>query len=134
MKWYDDYPHIGYDLDGKKLLKPSKGDLLDSFLKRMEDPDFWRTVKDPTTGQDVILTQEDINLITRMRNQKLPDAEFDDTAPWVEYFSSEVMKTPLRKFPEHKRSFLPSKNEAAQVSKLVHALKMGWIKSSSGNY
>lgn len=36
---------------------------------------------------------------------------------------------PLRKFPEHKRSFLPSKSEAKKVSKLVHALKMGWIKT-----
>ena len=34
------------------------------------------------------------------------------------------MKTPLRKFPEHKRSFLPSKPEARKVSKLVHALKI----------
>lgn len=40
------------------------------------------------------------------------------------------MKTPLRKFPEHKRSFLPSKPEAKKISKLVHALKMGWIKST----
>lgn len=38
---------------------------------------------------------------------------------------------PLRKFPEHKRSFLPSKPEARKVSKLVHALKMGWIKSTA---
>lgn len=36
---------------------------------------------------------------------------------------------PVRKFPEHKRSFLPSKSEAKKVSKLVHALKMGWIKT-----
>lgn len=40
------------------------------------------------------------------------------------------MKTPLRKFPEHKRSFLPSKSEAKKVSRLVHALKMGWIKTT----
>lgn len=38
------------------------------------------------------------------------------------------MKTPVRKFPEHKRSFLPSQTEKDKVSKLVHALKMGWIK------
>lgn len=49
----------------------------------------------------------------------------------MDWFTSEVMKTPLRKFPEHKRSFLPSKNEARKVSKLVHALKMGWIKSTA---
>lgn len=39
------------------------------------------------------------------------------------------MKTPLRKFPEHKRSFLPSKTEAAKVSRYVHLLKSGWMKS-----
>lgn len=49
--------------------------------------------------------------------------------PWIEWFTSEVEKMPLRKFPDHKRSFLPSRHEARQVSKLVHALKMGWIKT-----
>lgn len=49
----------------------------------------------------------------------------------MDWFTSEVMKTSLRKFPEHKRSFLPCKNEARKVSKLVRALKMGWIKSTT---
>lgn len=131
MKWYDTYDHIGYDWDGKKIIKPQKGDQLDNFLKRMEDPDFWRTIKDPQTGQDVILSEGDIELITRIQKQKIPDVTFDEYAPWVEWFTSEVMKTPLRKFPEHKRSFLPSKPEAKKVSKLVHALKMGWMKSTA---
>ncbi|KAG7203143.1 hypothetical protein KM043_010263 [Ampulex compressa] len=131
MKWYDEYDHIGYDWDGKKIVKPQKGDQLDNFLKRMEDPDFWRTIKDPQTGQDVILSEADIDLITRIQKQKIPDAQFDEYAPWVEWFTSEVMKTPLRKFPEHKRSFLPSKPEARKVSKIVHALKMGWMKSTA---
>lgn len=48
----------------------------------------------------------------------------------IEYFSSDVMKMPVRKFPDHKRSFLPSKSEKEKVSKYVHALKMGWMKSS----
>lgn len=131
MKWYDDYEHIGYNWDGKKIIKPQKGDQLDNFLKRMEDPDFWRTIKDPQTGQDVVLSEADIELITRIQKQKIPDATFDEYAPWVEWFTSEVMKMPVRKFPEHKRSFLPSKPEAKKVSKLVHALKMGWIKSTA---
>lgn len=131
MKWYDEYDHIGYDWDGKKIIKPEKGDQLDNFLKRMEDPDFWRTIKDPQTGQDVVLSEADIDLITRIQKRKIPDITFDEYAPWVEWFTSEVMKTPLRKFPEHKRSFLPSKSEAKKVSKLVHALKMGWIKSTA---
>ncbi|XP_017755564.1 PREDICTED: ribosome biogenesis protein BOP1 homolog [Eufriesea mexicana] len=131
MKWYDEYDHIGYNWDGKKIIKPQKGDQLDNFLKRMEDPDFWRTIKDPQTGQDVVLSEADIDLITRIQKRKIPDVTFDEYSPWIEWFTSEVMKTPLRKFPEHKRSFLPSKPEAKKISKLVHALKMGWIKSTA---
>ncbi|XP_012525411.1 ribosome biogenesis protein BOP1 homolog [Monomorium pharaonis] len=131
MKWYDEYDHVGYDWEGKKIPKPEKGDELDNFLKRMEDPDFWRTIKDPQTGRDIVLSEADIDLIVRIQKQKVPDIQFDEYAPWVDWFTSEVMKTPLRKFPEHKRSFLPSKNEARKVSKLVHALKMGWIKSTA---
>lgn len=41
MNWYDDYKHLGYDWDGKKVMKPLKEDELDNFLKRMEDPNFW---------------------------------------------------------------------------------------------
>lgn len=78
MQWYEEYPHIGYDWDGKRILKPEKGDQLDNFLKRMEDPDFWRTVKDPLTGQDVVLSEADIELITRIQKQKIPDAKFDE--------------------------------------------------------
>ncbi|XP_023014467.1 ribosome biogenesis protein BOP1 homolog isoform X2 [Leptinotarsa decemlineata] len=129
MNWYDEYKHLGYDWDGNQILKPETGDQLDDFLKRMEDPDFWRTVKDPQTGQNVVLNEEDIDLIKRIKAQKIPDVTFDEYAPWIEWFTSKVEEMPIRKFPEHKRSFLPSKHEAKQVSKLVHALKMGWIKT-----
>lgn len=26
LEWYEDYPHLGYDLDGKKITKPHKRD------------------------------------------------------------------------------------------------------------
>lgn len=78
--WYDEYKHLGYDWDGKRIMKAAQGDRLDEFLKRVEDPDFWRTVKDPQTGQDVVLSDEDVNLIKRINGQRLPDANFDDYA------------------------------------------------------
>lgn len=78
MKWYDDYDHLGYDWEGKKIPKPEKGDELDNFLKRMEDPDFWRTIKDPQTDQNIILSEADIDLIVRIQKQKIPDVQFDE--------------------------------------------------------
>lgn len=131
LHWYDEYKHIGYDWDGKKIIKPAKRDQLDDFLKKMEDPNFWRTVKDPQTGQDVILSEEDIKLIKRIMKQRNPEQTFDEYAPWVDWFTSEVEKLPIRNIPDSKKSFLPSKTEKKQIGRLVHSLKMGWIKTKA---
>ena len=41
MHWYDDLPHVGYDIDGKKVLHPARGDELDKFLKTVDDTSAW---------------------------------------------------------------------------------------------
>jgi len=128
LNWYDEYPHIGYDLDGRKLIKPKTGDNLDQFLKRMEDPNFWRTVKDKQTGQNVVLSDGDLELIQRLQSGKVPESDYNIFEPWIEWFSSEVMETPLRNMAPSKTSFLPSKIDKARISKMVHAIKMGWMK------
>jgi ribosome biogenesis protein ERB1 len=74
MHWYDEYKHIGYDWDGKKIIKPPVKDAIDNFLDQMDDPNFWRTVKDPQTGQEVVLTPEDI------MSQRNPDSKFEEYA------------------------------------------------------
>ncbi|XP_046967865.1 ribosome biogenesis protein BOP1 homolog [Vanessa cardui] len=129
MWWYNEYPHIGYDLDGRRLIKPPQRDHIDEFLKKCEDPEFWRTVRDPSTGQDIVLSKEDLQMLERLRQSRVPSATHDEYEPWVEWFSREVLATPLRAFPEHKRSFLPSRSEQKQISRIVHALKMGWTKT-----
>ncbi|XP_026745223.1 ribosome biogenesis protein BOP1 homolog [Trichoplusia ni] len=129
MWWYNEYPHVGYDLDARQVLRPPQRDHIDDFLKKCEDPDFWRTVRDPNTGQDVVLSKQDLELIRRLREGHVPDPTHDEYQPWVEWFSREVLATPLRAFPEHKRSFLPSRSEQQQIGRIVHALKMGWTKT-----
>ena len=39
------------------------------------------------------------------------------------------METPVRDLPESKRSFLPSIDERRKVGRMVHAIKMGWMKT-----
>lgn len=129
LHWYDEYKHIGYDWDGKKIIKPPQRDQIDDFLKKMEDPNFWRTVKDPQTGQDVVLSEEDIQLIKKIMKMRNPDENSEDYAPWIEWFTSEVEQLPIRNIPDSKASFLPSKTEKKQIGRLVHSLKMGWIKT-----
>lgn len=87
MHWYDEYKHIGYDWDAKKIIKPARRDQLDDFLKRMEDPNFWRTVKDMQTGQDIVISEADIELIKRINSQRIPDDQYDDYAvSWCAVF------------------------------------------------
>lgn len=127
MHWYDDYPHIGYDLDGKQILKPAGSDDIEEFLKKIDDVDYWRTVKDKMTGQKVVLSDEDVAILQRIQSGKYPDST-DRYEPFEDFFTYETMKHPVSNRPEHKRSFVPSKIEQQKVGKLVHAIKMGWIK------
>ena len=128
MHWYDEYDHIGYNVDGVKINKPKRGDELDNFLKKMDDSNFGITVHDPSTGQDVVLPKSVVESIKRLRSGKVPDANYDMFSEWPAWFSSEVLQTPVRDLPESKKSFLPSLSEKKIVSKMVHAIKMGWMK------
>ncbi|XP_067416237.1 ribosome biogenesis protein BOP1 [Emydura macquarii macquarii] len=130
MEWYQDYPHIGYDLAGKKIYKPIRTkDELDKFLDKMENADYWRTVQDKQTGADVRLTDEQVELVHRLQKGQFGDLHFNPYEPAVDFFSSEVRIHPVTNRPADKRSFIPSLREKEKVSKLVHAIKMGWIKA-----
>ncbi|XP_060594341.1 ribosome biogenesis protein bop1-B-like [Ruditapes philippinarum] len=131
MEWYKNYKHIGYDVEGRKLVKPQQGDQLDEFLDKADDPNYWRTVHNKLTGQKIVLSKEDIQLIQNIQKKQHPTESTDEQyQAWVDWFSSEVMIHPLSNQPEHKRSFIPSKWERLKVGQMVHALKMGWMKPS----
>lgn len=129
LAWYDDFPHVGYDLDGKRIYKPLRTrDELDQFLDKMDDPDFWRTVQDKMTGRDLRLTDEQVALVQRLQRGQFGDLGFNPYEPAVDFFSGDVMIHPVTNRPADKRSFIPSLIEKEKVSRLVHAIKMGWIK------
>ncbi|EDV27649.1 uncharacterized protein TRIADDRAFT_20780, partial [Trichoplax adhaerens] len=128
MNWYDDYPHIGYNLGGKKIPKPLKTDELDNFLKKMDDPNFWRTVTDKTTGKEIVLTDEELALIQRIQDGNFPDASYDPYQPYEDFFTREQLITPLSNKPEPKSKFIPSKWEHKRVMKIVRAIRNGWIR------
>ncbi|XP_070604567.1 ribosome biogenesis protein BOP1 [Erythrolamprus reginae] len=129
MEWYQDFPHIGYNLDGKQIYKPIRSkDELDRFLEKMENPDYWRTVQDKMTGADMKLTDEQVELVNRLQRGHFGDVNFDPYEPAVDFFSSRVRIHPVTNRPADKRSFIPSLVEKEKVSRLVHAIKMGWIR------
>ncbi|BFZ12748.1 hypothetical protein BsWGS_15786 [Bradybaena similaris] len=128
IEWYDDFSHIGYDIEGRKLIRPDQGDALDEFLEKVDDPNYWRTVKNKLTGQKVLLSDEDVKMIQRIQSGTHPAGKEDLYAPWVDFFSSEVLHMPVTGRPPDKRMFIPSKWERQRVGQMVHALKMGWMK------
>ncbi|KAF8485024.1 BOP1NT-domain-containing protein [Russula ochroleuca] len=132
LHWYDDLPHIGYDVDGKKVLKPARGDELDKFLKTVDDPSAWTSAFDKNTQTDKPLTAEELDIIRRLQSLENPDASYDPYQPTVEWFTGkgkeEVM--PLSAAPEPKRRWVPSKWEKQKVMKIVRAIRQGRILPS----
>lgn len=132
LHWYDDLPHIGYDINGKRILRPAKGDELDKFLETMEDPASWTSAFDKNTQMNKPLTAEELEIIHRLQLGENPDAAYDPYEPTVEWFTGkgkeEIM--PLSAAPEPKRRWLPSKWEKQKIMKIVRAIRQGRIVGS----
>ncbi|XP_073233221.1 ribosome biogenesis protein bop1-B-like [Porites lutea] len=128
VEWYNEYPHIGYDLDGKRILKPATADELDEFLSKMDDPNYWRTVRDKATMKEVVLSNEELDIINRLQGSQFPNAGYDPYEPYVDFFTGEKMLHPLSDAPEPKSRHIPSKWEHKRVMKIVRAIRNGWIK------
>lgn len=118
IEWYDDLPHIGYDINGRKILRPAKGDELDRFLETVEDPDSWTSAQDRLMARNTKLSDEELDIIRRLQNAEIPDGSYDPYEPTIEWFTGKgkEMATPLTARPEPKRRFVPSKWEHKKVS------------------
>lgn len=129
LEWYDDLPHIGYDIEGRKVMRPAKGDELDKFLATVEDPTSWMSVEDKLTGKDVQLTNEELDIIRRLQQAEIPDGSYDPYEDQIHWFTGEgkEMVTPMTGKPEPKRRFVPSKWEHKKVMKIVRAIRQGRI-------
>jgi len=127
LSFYDSYPHIGYDIDGKKVMRPLKGAALDSLLDSIELPKGWTGLTDPATGKPLELSAEELDVLKRLTRNELPEDGYDPYPDMVEYFSGKLEIMPLSAAPEPKRRFIPSKHEAKRVMKIVKAIREGRI-------
>ncbi|KAJ5772865.1 hypothetical protein N7457_007761 [Penicillium paradoxum] len=127
LKFYDEYPHIGYDINGKKIMRPAKGEALDALLDSIEIPKGWTGLTDPQTGKPLKLSQDELELLRKVQMNEVPSEGYDPYEPLVEWFTSEKEIMPLSAAPEPKRRFVPSKHEQKRVMKLVKAIREGRI-------
>ncbi|KAF8561791.1 hypothetical protein P879_10311 [Paragonimus westermani] len=139
VQWYDSLAHVGYDTSGRPIMRPNfahgPGDSIDDFLRRIdtgmgESNIEWRTVRDPETGQYVVLSDRDLDIVTKLAASKAvtTDTAEDPYKPWDEWFTKDVLQTPVTAHPPQKRSFVPSAIDRRRVGRMVHAIKMGWLK------
>ena len=74
-----------------------------------------RTVLDKKTGEEIILSPEDVQTIRAIQTGSYTGTE-DPYAPWIDFFTHEKMIHPVTRRPEDKRSFIPSLHEKKMVS------------------
>jgi ribosome biogenesis protein ERB1 len=139
MHWYDDLPHVGYDMNGKKVLRPARGDELDKFLATIDDSETWHVFEclyychlklsisirtsafDKNMQMDKPLTNEELDIIRRLHTGENPDASYNPYEPMVEWFTGkgkeEIM--PLSGALQPKRRFVPSRWEKQKVTSLL---------------
>ncbi|PSR78237.1 NUC169 domain-domain-containing protein [Coniella lustricola] len=127
LKFYDSYPHIGYDINGKKIMRPAAGEALDALLDSIEVPKGWTGLTDPATGKPLNLSRDELELIKKIQMNEVPSEGFDPYPETVEWFTSHEEIMPLSAAPEPKRRFLPSKYEQKRIMKLVRAIREGRI-------
>ncbi len=77
LSFYESYPHIGYDINGKKIMRPAKGEALDALLDSIDIPKGWTGLTDPATGKPLNLSQDELEILRRIQTNELPEDGYD---------------------------------------------------------
>ena len=70
-------PHIGYDINGRRIMRPAAGAALDQLLDTIDLPKGWTGIIDKETGGLKNLTDEELEIIKRIRKEELPNDEIE---------------------------------------------------------
>ncbi|CCE65935.1 hypothetical protein TPHA_0N01540 [Tetrapisispora phaffii CBS 4417] len=124
---YDEMPHIGYDINGKRIMRPAKGSALDQLLDEIELPEGWTGLLDQESGSSLNLSQEELELISKIQRNEQTDESTNPYEPLIDWFTRHEEIMPVTAIPEPKRRFVPSKHEAKRVMKIVRAIREGRI-------
>jgi hypothetical protein len=111
MKWYAEQDHIGYGLDGKKIVKKTGRDGMDRFLASQDDPHYKWTIYDEENDEEIVLSKRDVQLVQRIHSGTYAHPEFDPYPDAIDVYSDKVEIFALNADDEPKRRFVPSKWE-----------------------
>ncbi|ORM41174.1 Ribosome biogenesis protein bop1 [Babesia sp. Xinjiang] len=124
LKWYDNENHIGYTVEGQKLIKELDSSEIGKLLFQSENPDAWRTIVDVRNNRTVRLTDDDLKIISRIRKGMYPQENYNQEDLYIEFDNEDAIH-PVSYKPPRKANFLPSKAEAEKIKRLVKLIKEG---------
>ena len=81
LEWYKDELHVGYDRDGRRVLRGPRRDRMDRLLAQADGGAGWRTVYDDYNGEEIVLSKEEFRMIQRVREGRFPHVEV--TSPYA---------------------------------------------------
>ena len=133
LHWYDEYEHIGYDLDGGRIGKRPARDALDAALAASDAGTFGRTVYDALNDREVTLSARELEIARRIQAGAFANPESEMYPDLVPYYSAVHDKPmPLNEAGyEPKRRFVPSKWETMRVMHIAKGIQEGRIKPRS---
>mmetsp|Transcript_12698 Transcript_12698/g.37767 ORF Transcript_12698/g.37767 Transcript_12698/m.37767 type:complete len:715 (-) Transcript_12698:27-2171(-) len=129
LHWYEGYDHVGYGLEGSKVIAEAPRDALDLALEASEGGGL--TVYDRLNGRNVHITARELEQIRRMKGGAFANPESEMYGDFS--IPSKVEKTPMSGAPEPKRRFLPSKWEGMRVHRLAQGLAEGRLRTRAEN-
>ena len=129
---YDEFDHVGYDIDGQKIMRGTKKDELDHLIARFDDPNASRTIHDALHGVDVVLSDDDLKLIRRLQKRRYAHDGVEAYPAPVEFEWKDALH-PMSSATPAKAPFLPSKWEAKKVMRLVMAMRSEQYQKAVAN-
>jgi len=120
MEWYEDEDHIGYDVEGRKVMK-SKKSALDKLLESTDDPNAMRTIIDALHDEKKVISNADLQMIFNLQRNRTPNASYEmykDVADMKVDF--DPLNHPLaRSAGPSKKKFVPALHEMKKLAKMV---------------
>lgn len=106
--------------------KQKQDDMVTEFIKKAENKDWWRTIRDELNQKDIRLSDKQLELIDRIRSGKMASKTIAQSSYSFKFENEDPF--PLSAHPPAKRNFMPSKWEQMKVNKILAGLLSGRIK------
>ncbi|KAG5505904.1 hypothetical protein JIQ42_06698 [Leishmania sp. Namibia] len=124
LEWYKDENHIGYDIEGKKLMKKERS-ALERLLEATDNPNAMRTIYDALHDEKKTLSNADLQLIFNLQRNRTTNSNYD---MYSEVQEDTVVFDPLnhplaRSSGPSKKAFVPALHDMKVIAKMVRRLR-----------